>query len=255
MPDVRFTPQEIKELVDAGELKLSDLPRMHKDDAKVAFSMMSDEQKRDDPGFMQGIMTSTPGVTSSIAGAKGGMGMAKAAWSSAAPILGGVAGGAAGNAVGHPVAGWMIGSALGSKLGGGGKGGGKPYNKAPKGVEPYMPNKSAAPGQTGIPSEPLPASPVDRYMPNKSTVQKAPPTSDPVAVGDNVHRGVTNDWGKGKAVSIRKPSNVDDRMPVGSKADYDGWSAAQDAKFPPQDTSIDDLVKRLLAPLQRDKRK
>lgn len=90
------------------------------------------------------------------------------------PMATGAVGGAIGSAFGHPYMGYIAGAAAGGKFMGKG---GPPSRKAPKGVEPYMPNQGQplpqpAGSNQAVPTAELvkstqPAQ-VDRYMPNKS---------------------------------------------------------------------------------------
>lgn len=133
---VRFTPEELKALVKAGDLTEADLVLLNPSDAAVAAQMI---KQNADP--MAGLMTSQEvnprmgiggfqpdfdlghagAIASAVsappviaAGATGGplAGLAELGRQSV-PYVSGALGGLVGNAFGHPWAGWAIGTALG----------------------------------------------------------------------------------------------------------------------------------------------
>jgi hypothetical protein len=56
----RFTPDEIKQLVQSGELQMDDLKLLHPADAKVALGIMSSQKADDIPNAKLGAMPGPP---------------------------------------------------------------------------------------------------------------------------------------------------------------------------------------------------
>jgi hypothetical protein len=196
MPDpVRFTPEELKELVGNGSLTQEDLALLHPADAAVASSLI---QKNADPmaglmssnevnprmglgGFqpdfdlghaatIQAGMSAVPAIATTITG--GPLAGLAAFGRQAAPYAGGLAGGAIGNAFGHPYAGWAIGTALA---------GGKPFGRGrppkPPTTEPLPPKTPATMTGTGAERPPMTMTGFSR--PDQITTSATPNAAKP----------------------------------------------------------------------------
>lgn len=194
---VRFTPEELKALVKAGDLTEADLVLLNPSDAAVAAQMI---KQNADP--MAGLMTSQEvnprmgiggfqpdfdlghagAIASAVsappviaAGATGGplAGLAELGRQSV-PYVSGALGGLVGNAFGHPWAGWAIGTALG-----GGKTLGRAKPKPAAAVDDYAPKISPPANYTASGSATPPTRMSGFSRPDQITTSATPNAARP----------------------------------------------------------------------------
>jgi hypothetical protein len=122
--DDQLTPEEIKALVEAGELTKEDLKLLSPQESLMAVDLMTKTAGRDGSAQMEvlggPVMPPVGGALATV-GAMIGVGSGKlpsfkSAWNKAAPMTGGAIGVMTGKAIGHPWAGWNVGHEVGKRL-------------------------------------------------------------------------------------------------------------------------------------------
>lgn len=281
----RFTPDEISALMDAGEMTMDLMHKMHPDDVKT---MVALEKKRTSGGQdFQKLTAAAAGgglgnsllktggtaIEMGINGAKhlggalstgaGIFGLSKAAELAGMPadarnalLMGwgfkGLAGkGAAASAPAVAVeAGAAESVAVRQQL-------------TSKGYPPALiekilakdANRMAPPGVPAAPARPPLTSqgtPMDAIYEQVQRGAKPTPGTPFSEIREQVQRGVQNDFPgpMGKPISLRKPV---DKFSGGVNSNYDEWVAAQEAKSPPG-RSLEELLNALQQSLGRDRR-
>lgn len=177
--DIRFTPDELKELATAGTLTPEVIERLHPSDRLVAVHVLS--QSKGDPRGMIFDMGQAatiapaavpmPGTPSVVSGGGKALGALRSAVGTIAPYAGSALGAAVGSKVGHPYIGASIGAALS---------GGRPWGRGKASVPktPPAPKPSTSPATFSSTGEAATAAP---RMSGFSTPRQTTSTTTPSA--------------------------------------------------------------------------